>query len=117
MREPQWQIYITNLIAPQADCQIGGKPKPADIEDHGLAYTVTFGRFADGKVGEVFLQNHKPGSQANSNARDAAVAASLGIAIRLPTRRGLEARPPAQLPRPPSTPLGAALDAITEGEQ
>jgi hypothetical protein len=43
-----------------------------DIEVAGLKYTCTVGRFPDGTVGEVFLQNHKPGSQSDSNARDAA---------------------------------------------
>jgi hypothetical protein len=50
-----------------------------DIEVAGLLYTCTVGRFSDGRIGEVFLQNHKPSSQSDSNARDAAVAASLAL--------------------------------------
>src|SRR5262249_4056540 len=50
-----------------------------EIEVSGLRYTATIGRFPDGRIGEVFLQNHKPGSQSDANARDAAVAASLAI--------------------------------------
>jgi hypothetical protein len=83
-----------------------------NIKPHdGLAYTATFGHFADGSVGEIFLQNHKPGSQADSNARDSAVAASLALQYGCPLEvlrnallRDAHGRP--------STPLGAALDAI-----
>ena len=39
------------------------------LESQGLPFTATFGHFADGSVGEIFLQNHKPGSQADANAR------------------------------------------------
>jgi ribonucleoside-diphosphate reductase alpha chain len=84
--------------------------------EHGLPFTATFGHFADGKVGEVFLQNHKPGSQADSNARDSAVAASLALQYGCPLEvlrnallRDSQGRP--------STPLGAALDAIGEDGQ
>jgi len=45
------------------------------LELHGLHYVASFSRFDDGRVAEVFLQDHKPGSQSDSNARDAAVAA------------------------------------------
>ena len=86
------------------------------IEDHGLAYTATFGHFADGKVGEVFLQNHKPGSQADLNARDSAIAASLALQYGCPLevlRRALLRDSHGR----PSTPLGAALDAVSEGER
>ena len=60
---------------------------------------------------EVFLQNHKPGSQSDSNARDAAVAASLALQFGCP----LEVLQRALLRDSrgrPSTPLGAALDKI-----
>jgi ribonucleoside-diphosphate reductase alpha chain len=91
--------------------------RPAEtrnIEDHGLAYTATFGCFPDGSIGEIFLQNHKPGSQADANARDAAVAASLALQYGCP----LEVLKRALLRDSrgrPSTPLGAALDAISGG--
>ena len=82
-----------------------------DIEVAGLSYTCTVGRFADGQVAELFLQNHKPGSQSDSNARDAAVAASLALQYGCPLeelQRKLLRDPQGR----PSTPLGAALDAI-----
>src|SRR5262245_24983856 len=31
-----------------------------------LCYTATIGRYADGTIGEVFLQNHKPGSASDA---------------------------------------------------
>jgi ribonucleoside-diphosphate reductase alpha chain len=82
-----------------------------ELEVGSLRYTATIGRYADGMVGEIFLQNHKPGSQSDSNARDAAVAASLALQFGCPIEtlqrallRGSRGRP--------STPLGAAVDII-----
>jgi ribonucleoside-diphosphate reductase alpha chain len=54
------------------------------LELHGLHYVASFSRFDDGRVAEVFLQDHKPGSQSDSNARDAAVAASLALQFGCP---------------------------------
>jgi len=34
-----------------------------DLEVGGLRYTATVGRFADGRLAEIFLTNHKAGSQ------------------------------------------------------
>jgi hypothetical protein len=84
-----------------------------ELEVHGLKYTATIGRFSDGSVGEVFLQNHKPGSQSDTNARDSAVAASLALQFGCPldTLRRAVLRDTAGRP---STPLGAALDRIAE---
>jgi hypothetical protein len=82
-----------------------------ELELHGLRYTASFSRFADGDVAEVFLQNHKPGSQSDATARDAAVAASLALQHGCP----LETLQPAVLRDPagrPSTPLGRALDLV-----
>ena len=81
------------------------------LEHYGLHYAASFSRFDDGRVAEVFLQDHKPGSQSDSNARDAAVAASLALQFGCPLdvlRRALlrDAHGNA------STPLGIALDVI-----
>jgi hypothetical protein len=84
-----------------------------EFEVCGLHYTATIG-FADGRCVEIFLQNHKPGSQSDANARDAAVAASLALQHGCP----LEVLQRALLRdshNRPSTPLGAALDIIAEG--
>jgi hypothetical protein len=86
-----------------------------DIEGAGLFYTCTVGPFPDGQIGELFPQNHKPGSQSDANARDAAVAASLALQFGCPLqtlRRGLLRDPMGRA----STPLGAALDLIGEGQ-
>jgi hypothetical protein len=87
-----------------------------ELEVAGLRYTCTVGRFSDGIVGEIFLQNHKPSSQSDSNARDSAIAASLALQFGCPLEvlqrallRDSQGRP--------STPLGAAVDAIAERER
>ena len=38
-----------------------------EVEVNGLRYTATVGRFADGRIGELFLANHKSNSQADTN--------------------------------------------------
>ncbi len=84
-----------------------------ELEVAGLRYTCTVGRFDDGRIGELFLNNHKSNSSADSNARDSAIAASLALQFGCPLdtlRRALlrDAHGNA------STPLGCALDAIAE---
>jgi hypothetical protein len=86
-----------------------------DFECGGLAYTCRVSHFCDGKLAEVFLQSHKPGSQSDANARDSAVAASLALQFGCPVdvlRRAL-LRDPRGIA---STPLGAALDSLAEEE-
>jgi hypothetical protein len=86
-----------------------------EIELHGLHYTASASYFADGRPAEIFLQNHKPGSQSDANARDSAVAASLALQFGCP----LDVLQRAVLRDPqgrPATPLGAALDRLIEGE-
>jgi hypothetical protein len=85
-----------------------------ELECAGLHYSVTFSRGDSGRVLEVFLQNSKPGSQSDINARDAAVAASLAFQFGCP----LETLRHALLRDPrgnASSPLGVALDRIAEG--
>ena len=86
-----------------------------DIELNGLRYTASVSRFPDGRVAEIFLQNHKPGSQSDAKARDSAVAASLARQFGCPPKRAAT-RGPARSPRPGiNSALGAALDLIKEG--
>ena len=75
-----------------------------ELECNALRYSCSFSCFADGRLAELFLQNHKAGSQADANARDSAVAASLALQFGCPieTLRNGTA----------STPLGCALDLI-----
>jgi len=86
-----------------------------ELEIAGLRYTVTIGRFPDGRVGELFLSNHKSNSAADVNARDSAIAASLALqygadieTIRKALCRDTRGHP--------SSPLGCALDRIAEHE-
>src|SRR5580704_14342897 len=81
------------------------------FECAGLRYTCTVGRFADGSVGEVFLNNHKSNSASDANARDSAIVASLALQHGVPLetiRRALLRDSQGR----PSTPLGAALNII-----
>jgi hypothetical protein len=82
-----------------------------EIEVAGLRYTATVSRFADGKIGELFLSNHKSNSSADVNARDAAIAFSFAVqhgadpeAIRRALCRDSQGNA--------SGPLGCALDRI-----
>jgi ribonucleoside-diphosphate reductase alpha chain len=84
-----------------------------NIEVNGLKYTCTVGRFSDGRLGEVFLSNHKSNSAADTNARDSAIVFSIAIqhgadpeSIRRALCRDSHGRA--------SGPLGEALDRISE---
>jgi hypothetical protein len=81
-----------------------------ELECAGLRYTATVGRFADGSVAELFLNNHKSNSASDANARDAAIVCSLALQNGVPLetiRRALR-----DSRGQPSTPLGCALDHI-----
>jgi hypothetical protein len=82
-----------------------------ELEVAGLHYTCTVGRFADGRLGEIFLSNGRAGSHADAAARDSAVVCSIALQHGVPVeviRKALmrDAR------GNPETPLAAALDAI-----
>jgi hypothetical protein len=86
-----------------------------NFEVGGLGYCATFSRFDDGSIGELFLSNHKSNSQADTNARDAAITFSLAVqhgadpeVIRKALCRDSQGRP--------SGPLAAALDKIAAEE-
>jgi hypothetical protein len=87
-----------------------------DFECAGLTYTATASWFHDGRLAELFLNNHKSGSQADTNARDAAITLSLALQhgadiemIRRALCRDSHGRP--------SGPLGAALDRLADDRQ
>jgi hypothetical protein len=83
------------------------------VEVAGLRYTATISRFETGEIAEIFLQNAKPSSQSDVNARDSAVAASLALQHGCPLetlRRALLRDPRGKA----SSPLGTALDLIEE---
>ena len=69
------------------------------------------GRFADGRLAEIFLTNHKAGSHADTAARDSAITFSIAVqhgadpeTIRLALCRDSNGKA--------SGPLGTALDLI-----
>jgi len=84
------------------------------LESAGLKYTATISRFDDGRIGEIFLTNHKSGSAADTAARDAAIACSIALQFGADIetiRKALcrDSRGNA------SGPLGAALDMLAGG--
>lgn len=50
-----------------------------DVNHDGLEYSVQFGFYPDGRVGEVFVSSRKIGSLAEISARDAAVLLSISL--------------------------------------
>jgi hypothetical protein len=82
-----------------------------ELEVAGLKYTCTVGRFGDGRIGELFLNNHKSNSSADTKARDAAIAFSIAVqhgADSEVIRRALCRNSDGSA----SGPLGAALDIV-----
>lgn len=85
------------------------------FELDGLKFTATVSRFPDGRVSELFLNNHKAGNQSDTNARDAAILLSFALqhgadinAIRKSLCRDSTGRA--------LGPVAAALDLIAERE-
>ncbi|MDE2466170.1 MAG: hypothetical protein KGO02_21005 [Alphaproteobacteria bacterium] len=50
-----------------------------EFEHGGICYTAGIGRFADGRVAEIFVNGGKPGCQAENAARDAGILASIAL--------------------------------------
>ena len=88
-----------------------------NLECAGLRYTATvLFAVSDGRPAEIFLANHKAGSQSDGNARDSAVAASLAFQYGCP----LEVLCRSVLRNPDgtaATPLGTAVDIIASWGQ
>jgi hypothetical protein len=77
----------------------------------GLPYTCTWSPFADGSIGEVFLDNNKSGTTADTAARDSAIVFSIALqfgadleTVRKALCRDSQGRA--------SGPLGVALDVL-----
>jgi hypothetical protein len=86
------------------------------FECNGLKFTATVSRYSDGRIGELFLSNHKTNSGADVNARDAAITFSIAVQFGADPeiiRRALCRDSQGNA----SSPLGAALDLLGEGEQ
>jgi Family of unknown function (DUF6074) len=50
-----------------------------EFECASLRYTCTVSRYANGRIAEIFLTNHKSNSAADTGARDAAIAFSFAV--------------------------------------
>jgi ribonucleoside-diphosphate reductase alpha chain len=76
-----------------------------------MNYVATISRFADGRLAEIFLTNHKIGSDADAAARDSAVVCSLALqhGTSVETIRHALLRDGRGVA---SSPLGMALDLI-----
>jgi hypothetical protein len=84
-----------------------------EIFHSGVHFTVSAGRYQDGRMAEIFLSAERAGTPLEAIARDAAVLASLAFqhgadleTIRIALTRDHDGGP--------ATALGAALDAIAE---
>jgi hypothetical protein len=82
---------------------------------NGMAYRATVSRFPDGRLAEIFLSNHRAGSDADAAARDSAVVCSIALQFGTPVeviRKALlrDARGVA------ASPLGVALDLLAKEE-
>jgi hypothetical protein len=87
-----------------------------DFEHAGLKYTATIGRFPDGRVSEVFLQNHKSNSGADVAARDAAII--LSFALQYGADLSAIAKALSRDPRDtPTDIMGVVLDHLAEDEE
>jgi ribonucleoside-diphosphate reductase alpha chain len=83
-----------------------------DFQSMGLRFTASIGRYPDGQLGEVFIDNHKAGSAIGTLVRDSAIILSFALqhgadinAIGKALSRDSAGRP--------LGPLGAAVDIIT----
>jgi hypothetical protein len=90
------------------------------FECNSLRYTATASRFDDGRLGEMFVGNHRADSHADACAKDAAILASLALQFGVPLdviRRALLRDSKGRA----STPIGVALDLLSaenrEGER
>ena len=84
-----------------------------ELEVAGQRYSCTVGRFPDNSIGELFLNNSKSNSAADTNARDSAIVFSFAVqhgadpeAIRRALSRDSQGRA--------TGPLATALDIIAE---
>jgi ribonucleoside-diphosphate reductase alpha chain len=85
------------------------------FECNGLRYTASASWFDNGRLGEVFVGNHRADSHADACAKDAAILASIALQFGAPldVLRGALLRDSQSRP---STPIGVALDLLADKE-
>ena len=84
-----------------------------NFECNSLRYTASASWFGDGRLGEVFVGNHRADSHADACAKDAAILASIALQFGAPLdvlRRALLRDSQGR----PSTPIGCALDLLAK---
>jgi hypothetical protein len=77
----------------------------------GLDFTMTAGFYPDGRIAEIFLSSHKPGSPIEAIARDAAVTVSIALQFGAPIET-IRAALTKDHDGSPATLLGTALDIL-----
>jgi hypothetical protein len=82
----------------------------------GLSYTCSFSRYSDGRLAELFLSNSKSNSASDTNARDSAIAFSIGVQCGADPEQIRRALSRDSFGRA-TGPLGAALDRIFESDK
>jgi hypothetical protein len=80
------------------------------FEVNGLRFTATISRFADGRIGELFLNNHKSGNASDTNARAIVLSFALQCGADLETIRKALCR---DSKGQALGPLSAALDLLS----
>jgi hypothetical protein len=87
-----------------------------DFESMGMRFTASVSRYPDGRISELFLDNHKAGSAIGTLVRDAAIIFSFAVqcgadadAIRRALGRDNQGRA--------LGPIAEALDLITRARQ
>jgi ribonucleoside-diphosphate reductase alpha chain len=86
------------------------------FECNGLHYTASASWFDAGRLGEVFVGNHRADSHADACAKDAAILASIALQFGAPLDVLRKALLRDALGRP-STPIGCALDLLIDSEK
>jgi hypothetical protein len=85
-----------------------------DIEVSGRKYRVSFSRFPDGRLAEIFINNNRVNSDSDTAGKDSAVVCSIALQYGVPVdtiRKALMRDANGKA----SGPLGAALDLICGG--
>jgi hypothetical protein len=83
------------------------------FECNGLRYTASASWFDDGRLGEVFVGNHRADSHADACAKDAAILGSIALQFGTPLDVLCKALLRDSQGRP-LTPIGTALDLLAE---
>src|SRR5256885_16893460 len=79
----------------------------------GHPFTISAGFYPDGRIAEIFLSSHKPGSPIEAIARDAAVTVSIALQFGVPIETIRQALTQDH-DSGPATLVGAALNALAE---